>query len=111
MINQKDVAKLAKVSTATVSAVINKNKFVSEELSKRINEAINILGYTPNLVARSLKMKQTKSIGMILVDIENPFFIKMFKRIEELANEKGYNTILCVTENDPVREKKYINVI
>jgi len=111
MINQKDVAKLAKVSTATVSAVINKNKFVSEELSKRINEAINILGYTPNLVARSLKMKQTKSIGMILVDIENPFFIKMFKRIEELANEKGYNTILCVTENDPVREKKYINVL
>jgi LacI family transcriptional regulator len=111
MITQKDVAKKAGVSRATVSAIVNKNKFVSKEIEKRVLDTIKQLDYRPNLIARSLKLKTSKSIGVIFPDIENPFFLRFIKKVEELAYDKGYSVILCITEHDTKKEKEYIKTL
>ncbi|WP_408008431.1 LacI family DNA-binding transcriptional regulator [Pseudalkalibacillus sp. A8] len=100
----KDVAKKANVSIATVSAVINNSKFVSEELRKRVEHSITELGYRPNKVARSLKRKETKLIGVTVTEITNPFYPLMLKGVEDIALENGYNLILCTTGDDPKKE-------
>lgn len=100
----KDVAKQANVSIATVSAVINGTKFVSEELTERINHAIEDLEYRPNRVARSLKRKKSKLIGVTVTEITNPFYPQMLKGVDDIAIENGYNVILCTTEDEPDKE-------
>ena len=69
MATMKDIAKLAKVSTSTVSHVINKSRFVSDEIAERVNKAAKELNYAPSALARSLKMKQTKTIGMLVIQL------------------------------------------
>lgn len=110
MVTIKDVAKSANVSIATVSRLIRNDGFISEELKKRINEAIKELDYKPNLVARSLKLRKSNTIGLIFPDIENPFFISLIKKAEEVAYENGYSVILGNTENNPEKEKLYLEV-
>jgi len=107
----KDVAKEAGVSVSTVSSVINKSRFVDEEKRKKVLEAIEKVGYQPNLIARSLKVRNSKTIGMIFPDIENSFFISLIKEAEEFAFNSGYNVILCNTQNDPGKEKQYIKLL
>ncbi|SUB24139.1 HTH-type transcriptional repressor PurR [Avibacterium avium] len=74
----KDVAKMAGVSTTTVSHVINKTRFVAPETEKQVRDAIQALNYSPSAVARSLKVNTTKSIGMIVTTSEAPYFGKLF---------------------------------
>jgi len=100
MATMKDIAKLAKVSTSTVSHVINKSRFVSDEIAERVNKAAKELNYAPSALARSLKMKQTKTIGMLVTTSTNPFFGEVVKGVERRCYEKGYNLILCNTEGD-----------
>ncbi|WP_394140059.1 LacI family DNA-binding transcriptional regulator [Cytobacillus oceanisediminis] len=100
----KDVAKHANVSIATVSAVINKTKFVSEELKERVETAIEELNYRPNKVARSLKRKESKLIGVTVTEITNPFYPLMLKGVDDIALGSGYNVILCTTGDDPEKE-------
>ncbi|WP_226672077.1 LacI family DNA-binding transcriptional regulator [Rossellomorea aquimaris] len=104
MVTIKEVAKKANVSIATVSAVINKNKFVSDDLISRVEEAINDLGYRPNKVARSLKKKETNLIGVMVTEITNPFYPLMFKGVEDVAIDSGYSVMLCTTGDDPKKE-------
>ena len=78
----KDVAKLAGVSTATVSNVLTSKKYVSPELEKKVRNAMHKLNYRPNPVARSLRLNKTRSIGVIAPDIMNPFFSEIIKNIE-----------------------------
>jgi DNA-binding LacI/PurR family transcriptional regulator len=104
MVTIKEVAKKANVSIATVSAVINKNKFVSGDLISRVEEAIKELGYRPNKVARSLKKKETNLIGVVVTEITNPFYPLMFKGVEDVAIDSGYSVILCTTGDDPKKE-------
>lgn len=111
MVTQKDVAKKAKVSSATISRYINNEGFISEKLKKRINKTIEELDYRPNLIARSLKTRSTKSIGLIFPDIENIFFLELVKYAEDTAFNAGYNVILCNTGNNPLKEKVYINIL
>lgn len=111
MATQRDVAKKAGVSIATVSRAINDKGYVSPEVRKRISRAIFALGYKPNLVARSLKLKKTRTIGLIFPDIENPFFISLIRKAEEVAHRNGYSVILCNTENKTEKERIYIDVL
>lgn len=111
MTTQKVVAKEANVSVATVSRYINNVGYISPEVKRRIKKAIEELNYKPNLVARSLKLKNSKTIGLVFPDIKNPFFINLVRRAEEVAYNNGYNIILCITENKLDREKLYLDVL
>ncbi len=111
MTTQKAVAKRAGVSVATVSRFINKVGYISPKIKERIKAAIEELDYKPNLVARSLKMRSTNTIGLVFPDIKNQFFIKLVRNAEEVAYNFGYNVILCITENKLDREKLYLDVL
>jgi DNA-binding LacI/PurR family transcriptional regulator len=99
----RDVAKVAGVSTATVSHVINNSRFVSEETKRRVLAAIESCGYTPNAHARKLATKQNHTFGLILSDLSNPFFPELVKSIQERAIELGYDISMANTNYDSER--------
>ena len=107
----KEVAQLANVSTATVSNVINNTKHVSEDLKKKVYESMKVLNYKPNEIAKSLKVKQSRLIGILISDISNSFISKVVKGIESTLSEKGYNVLLCSTDSDVEKEKEYLKVL
>ncbi|ELI5378544.1 substrate-binding domain-containing protein [Vibrio parahaemolyticus] len=112
MATMKDIAKLAGVSTSTVSHVINKTRFVSEEISERVNNAVKELNYyAPSALARSLKVNRTKTIGMLVTTSTNPFFGEVVKGVERSCYHKGYSLILCNTEGDNERMRQSINTL
>ena len=83
MPNIYDVAKRARVSVATVSAVLNDSAFVSADLKSRVRAAVDALGYQPNLLARSMAKQRTQTLGMIVPDIANPFFPEVVRGAED----------------------------
>ncbi|PSU47717.1 transcriptional repressor PurR [Photobacterium frigidiphilum] len=99
----KDVAKHVGVSTSTVSHVLNKTRFVSEDISTRVLAAVDELNYAPSALARSLKVKNTRTFGMLVTTSTNPFFGEVVKGVERRCYEHGYNLILCNTEGDIAR--------
>jgi LacI family transcriptional regulator len=107
----KDVARLAGVSTATVSHVINKTRFVRDETTNLVLGAINKLDYQPNTLARGLRSRKTKTLGMIIPDSTNLFFAEVAQVIESAAYQKGYHIIICNTGNDAVKEMEQIEVV
>jgi len=111
IITIKDIAKKADVSVATVSYVINNTRPVSPELTARILHAIEELGYSPNAVARSLRQKRTKMIGLIVPDSTNPFFAEIAKGVEDAGYEAGYSVILCNSNAEFERELVYLNLL
>jgi LacI family transcriptional regulator len=106
-----EVAKKAGVSSTTVSHVINKTRFVSEETRTRVEKVIQEMGYQPNALARSLRSGETKTIGLVLPDSSNPFFAEVGRWIERAAFDVGYNIILCNTENNLTKENVYLDVL
>ena len=108
-ITLRDVAKEAGVSISSASRVINNDKYASESLKKKVNDAIKKTNYKPNMVARSLKINKTRTIGIVFPDIIQPFTVRVVKEIERYSFQKGYNSILSITENNPDVEKKYID--
>jgi DNA-binding LacI/PurR family transcriptional regulator len=104
----KDVAKLARVSTATVSHVINKTRFVSDETKRRVLGAIENVGYAPNIHARNLASGQSRTLGLIISDITNPFFPDLVKSVQEKALELGYDVIVLNTNYEPERDAPYV---
>lgn len=107
-----DIAKLAEVSKATVSMVLNNKEInVSDTTRQRIFQAAKELNYIPNTIARSLSTKKTETIGVILPDIENPFFAEMVKAIEDTAERLNYNVILCNSYNSTRKEEKYVKLL
>ncbi len=104
-----DIAKRANVSKATVSRVINnKSSGVGEETKKRILDIIKELDYHPNTLARSIVVSSTKTIGLIIPDITNPFFPQLVRGIVDCANEQGYTVFLCNSDNNTKQERHYI---
>ncbi|MGL5185359.1 MAG: LacI family DNA-binding transcriptional regulator, partial [Plesiomonas shigelloides] len=95
MATMKDVARLAGVSTSTVSHVINNSRFVSDEIRARIMAAVETLNYSPSALARSLKVNQTRTIGMLVTTSNNPFFAEVVRGVEQTCYERGYNLVLC----------------
>ncbi|MDA0120326.1 substrate-binding domain-containing protein [Vibrio sp. T11.5] len=111
MATMKDIARLAGVSTSTVSHVINQSRYVSEEISERVNKAAQELNYTPSALARSLKINRTNTIGMLVTTSTNPFFGEVVKGVERSCYQQGYNLILCNTEGDNERMRESINTL
>ncbi len=111
MATMKDIAKLAGVSTSTVSHVINKTRFVSEEIADKVNRAAQDLNYAPSALARSLKMNRTKTIGMLVTTSTNPFFGEVVKGVERSCYHQGYNLVLCNTEGDSQRMRASIDTL
>ena len=107
----KDIARIARVSTATVSCVINNNKPVSKELRDRVNTVIKKYNYRIDMHAGSLRSKTTKLIGMIVPDLANPIFSFYSKKIENLFRDKGYSLIICDSERDAENDLEYINIL
>ena len=103
MATMKDVARLAGVSTSTVSHVINNNRFVSQPVRDKIITAVAELNYSPSAVARSLKAKETRTIGMLLTSSNNPFYAEVMRGVEQSCYERGYSLILCNTEGNTAR--------
>lgn len=97
----KDIARLAGVSQATVSRVLNNYENVREETRNKVVEIIEKRGYQPNHLARSMVVKKTRNIGLILADITNPFYSELSKVIIDRANVLDYSVLLCNTDNDP----------
>lgn len=109
--NIKDVAKKAGVSISTVSRVVNESKVVKAETQRRVMEAIEELGYKPNAIARSLKIKNTKTIGIMIPDISNQFYPEVVRGVEDIANMYKYNIFLCNTDRDGEKELQYFDVL
>lgn len=103
MATMKDVARLAGVSTSTVSHVINNDRFVSDATRKRVDDAIKTLNYAPSALARSLKLNQTHTIGMLISASSNPFYSELVHGVERSCFERGYSLVLCNTEGDEQR--------
>lgn len=105
------MAKLADVSKATVSKVLNHTAKISEQVRKQVQEAAEKLGYRPSQIARSLKNKTTKSIGLVLPSVADPFFAEVVRGVHSVAMKKGYVIILCDSEEDIRTEFSYIQIL
>jgi DNA-binding LacI/PurR family transcriptional regulator len=104
----KDVAREAGVSTATVSHVINKTKYVTDVTRQKVLQAIKKYNYHPNAHARTLASGRSNMIGLLVSDIANPFFPELVKSIEAAAFEHGYNVLLFNTDYDADRAANYV---
>ena len=107
----KDVAKLAGVSVATVSRVLNKEGNVLPQTKLRVQDAIQKLHYSPNLLGRNLRQGTTKKILVLLNTISNPFYSQVVRGIEECAAKEHYTVMLCMTHGDPVLEQQSITLL
>ena len=107
----RDVARLAGVSTATVSHVINGTRRVNEDTRGRVLAAAATLHYHPSAIARSLRTKSTGVLGVLVSDITNPFFTGIVRGIEDIANANGYSVMVCNTDEDSEKENSYLSVL
>ncbi len=104
MVTVRDVARRAGVSTSTVSHVLNRTRFVSDDLRDRVLAAMHELEYHPNAAARMLSLKRSHALGLIVSDIRNPFFASITRGVEDVAQEHGYTVVLCNSDEDLVKE-------
>ncbi len=111
MVTIHDVAVRAGVSATTVSHVVNGTRPVSSQLSERVHEATRELGYQPNALARSLRRKETHTIGLIVPDNSNPFFAEMAHSVEYTAYGSGHAVVLCNSDDDVEREALYLDLL
>jgi len=107
----KDVAKLAGVSIATVSHVINKTRYVSDETTTRVNDAIEELKYYPNMLVSGLLNKKTYTIGLVIPSISNETFGLLAETIQKMLFSSGYNLIICNTSYDLEIEEEAFNTL
>ena len=106
-----DVARLAGVSTATVSRALNDTGQIAPATRLAIDEAVAQLGYHPNTAARSLVTRSTQTIALLLPDITNPFYAALASGVQERALESGHTMLLCTTEGDPEHEEHYLGLL
>jgi LacI family transcriptional regulator len=107
----KDIARMTNVSHTTVSRALNNKSRIRKETKEKILSIAQSLNYQPNFIARSLVMKRTKTLGLVITTISNPFYIELAQGIEATARGLGYNIILCSTHSDLLTEKQHINIL
>jgi LacI family transcriptional regulator len=107
----QEVAKRAGVSISTVSRVLNGTARVNGEVKERVYEAIQALDYRPNRAARLLRANTSRIIGLLISDLQNPFFMDIIKGVEDTAQRNGYSVILCNSDEDAAREQRYLEVL
>ncbi len=100
----KQIAKELNVSVSTVSKALNDSPEISEQTKTRIKEYAKLKNYKPNVIGLNLKNRSTKTIGVIIPNILNSFFAKVFSGIEKVADEKGYNVITCISNESLEKE-------
>lgn len=110
MTTLKDVARLAGVSTATVSRVLSGTGYVSEEVRKRVQAAIDELHYQPNGIARSLRRARTQTIGVLVPDLSNPYFMEVIRAFETVVSSNNYNILVASSGESPDKEHKLLGV-
>jgi LacI family transcriptional regulator len=107
----KDVAERAGVSPATVSRVLNGVASVRVEYRERVLRAIEEMGYRPNRLASNLRRQKAEMIGVVVSDIENPHFTQMVRAVEDAAYRRGYRVLLCNTDENPEKQKSYLQML
>lgn len=113
MVTLEDVAQEANVSTATVSRTLNEPGKVRRSTRKRVREAAEELGYQPSRVARRLRLKEgvANLIGLVIPDIQNPFFADVTRGVEDLARDQDYALILCNSDEDPDKQRLAVDTL
>jgi len=107
----KDIARKANVSHTTVSRALNNKSRIKNDTKEKILAIAKELNYRPDFIARSLVMRRTKTLGLVITTIANPFYTELSQGIETTAISLGYNIILCSTNYDLAAEKKYIDML
>ena len=107
MANIYNVAKRAGVSTATVSRVLSQPDVVAEATRRKVQAAVDYLGFTPNAAAKNLRTLRTAKLLVTVPDISNPFFAQILQGIEDAAQREGYAVLVGDTQHDEEREEKY----
>jgi DNA-binding LacI/PurR family transcriptional regulator len=107
----KDVAEIAGVSTSTVSRVLSDSPLVSDDTRKKVLKVVRELNFSPNVVARALKKRESSTIGLLVPDIVNPYFAEIARGVEDIAHKSGYSVVLCNYDADTEKEKKYLQVL
>lgn len=110
-LSMRDVAERAGVSPATVSRVLNGASTVQTEYVDRVTAAIAELGYRPNRLARNLRRQTAEMIGIVVSDIENPHFTEMVRAVEDAAYRRGYRLLLCNTDEQPAKQRAYLEML
>lgn len=108
MANIRDVAKHAGVTPMTVSRVINNSGYVKDETRERVEAAIAELHYVPNMLSRSLRVKESRTIGLVISDISNPYWTKIIQGTESCASENEYHVILCDSSGSETKELSHL---
>lgn len=111
MATMREVAARAHVSVATVSRVINKTGYVSPDLEERVFDAMRALHYQPSALARSLRRQETRTIGLLIPQLDLPFFSTLAYSIERILFDEDYRVLICSSEEDPEREKAYSQML
>lgn len=106
-----DVAKRAGVSVSTAARVLSGRGYAADETRRRVLEAADELGYVPNQVARSLRTRQTRMVGLLIGDVENSFYSVIAKHVESVAKGAGYHVVLCNGDDDPDIEREYLQLL
>lgn len=109
MANMKQIARMAGVSLGTVSNVLNGSVRVREPLRRRVEEAVQAIGYQPSALARGMRREKTNMIGMVIPDVTNPFFPAVVRGAEDVAFAHGCRLVLCNTDNDHAKELAHLN--
>ncbi len=107
----RDVAARAGVSHQTVSRVINQSDQVTPETRERVQVAIRELGYSPNRLAQSMVTQKTRTIGLVVADITNPFFFEVARGVQDTALAQGYNVFVCNTDDNPQGEQDVLTLL
>jgi DNA-binding LacI/PurR family transcriptional regulator len=108
MITIKEVARIAGVSPSTVSGILNKNICVKHATHERVMQAIQQTGYRPSAIARSMRTKETKTLGLLIASITNSYMPQIARGVEDYAYSKGYHIFLCDTDRKMEKQKMYI---
>jgi LacI family transcriptional regulator len=107
----KQIAKELNVSVSTVSKALNDSPEISEQTKIKIKEYAKLKNYKPNVIGLNLKNRKTKTIGVIIPNILNSFFAKVFSGIEKVADKKGYNVITCISNESLVKEINTLDML
>lgn len=107
----KDIAKKLNISYATVSKALSDSREISEATKEKVRNTAREMNYKPNAIARGLVMKKTKTIGLIIPDITNPFYPEIARAVEETVNKEGYSVIFCNSDWKCDKETEYVDLL
>ncbi len=107
----KDIAKMAGVTPMTASRVMNNAAYVSKSVRARVTQAVRELHYRPNLLARSLRVQRTKTVGIVLADMANPFTALLARGIRKILDARGYAAFICLSENSGLQEQASLRAL